>query len=156
MLKMLAPSQVTIVREPEIEVTFLQSPEEHEKTVVLLPSSTARALDALPLEELLSIKRLVVVDGPWGKVEALAKRYVPELRRVVLRGSSIETNFWRINKRTSAHLSTIEATYWFLREWAQLTGAASARLEDVLFYFAAQYQIVHSAMRQHLHTTQGR
>ena len=75
-----------------------------------------------------------------------------------------KTLFWRYQKgKTEDHLATIEAVYFFCRQFHQaLHGAAvpgwadyTGQYDDLLYYYAYQYELVQRVYRERLLTTAG-
>lgn len=75
-----------------------------------------------------------------------------------------KTLFWRYQKgKTEDHLATIEAVYFFCRQfhqalhraavpgWTEYTG----QYDDLLYYYAYQYELVQRVYRERLSTTAG-
>ncbi len=75
-----------------------------------------------------------------------------------------KTLFWRYQKgKTEDHLATIEAVYFFCRQFHQaLHGAAvhgwteyTGQYDDLLYYYAYQYELVQRVYRERLSATAG-
>lgn len=69
-------------------------------------------------------------------------------------GCEARTAYWRINKLTDGHLSTIEAIYHFIRQLSNHPASPKSlvikRLDDLLFLFHVQRKIVADAMLSRL------
>ncbi|KAG0325736.1 Peroxisome biosynthesis protein pex1, partial [Podila humilis] len=63
-----------------------------------------------------SFDKLVVIDGTWDQAKKMSKsNRLVRMKRVTI--APHETLFWRHQRKSSEHLATIEAIYYFLREY---------------------------------------
>ncbi|KAG0065969.1 DTW domain-containing protein 1, partial [Podila epicladia] len=63
-----------------------------------------------------SFDKLVVIDGTWDQAKKMSKSStLARMKRVTI--APHETLFWRHQRKASDHLATIEAIYYFLREY---------------------------------------
>lgn len=108
-------------------------------TLVLYPDDAASLLSEIP--GLSSHKKLIVLDGTWNQARAMARDpSLAHVRRVRL--SPHETVFWRYQDLGRHALSTIEAIYYFLREWDETGGPYDGRFDDLLFLFSHNYHLI--------------
>jgi len=111
-------------------------------TVLLFPSRSSVTLDELP--NLRHVKRVVVVDSTWGSTGAVLR--LPQLQglpHVRLKDSN-KTSFWRYQLKGEDHLATIEAIYFFYREWFEAAERTEydGRFDDLLHIFAAMLEVI--------------
>ncbi|CAG8443527.1 4118_t:CDS:2 [Diversispora eburnea] len=106
-----------IIASEDVEIySYSQMPkiENPDRVLLLFPSSESQTLQNIPRS---SFDKLLIVDGTWRQASSMAK-INPELknvRRVIIK--SQKTLFWRYQNRDENHLATIEALYYFLKEY---------------------------------------
>lgn len=86
------------------------------RTLLLFPSPTSRLVHQLP--DLAAYDALVVVDTTWGKVGGVMQ--LPQVTAAPFQHVAIaaySSLFWRYQPVGPQCLSTIEAAYFFMREW---------------------------------------
>ncbi|KAL2918021.1 hypothetical protein HK105_202435 [Polyrhizophydium stewartii] len=139
------------------------------RVLLLFPSSTSVPLSQIDRG---SFDRLVVIDGTWRQAKAMAKSLSGVGFRHV-RIESHETLFWRYQQFDRTFLATIEAIYWFYREYfdeylaagraavqpgtqdgsqEQLASEAApaqydGRFDNLLFYFKFNWQVIQQYYR---------
>ena len=62
-----------------------------------------------------------------------------------------ETLFWRYQDGGNDHLATIEAIYWFFRDFHSAYEPSieyDGRYDNLLFYFRHQYELIQNIYRQ--------
>ncbi|CAI8001596.1 tRNA-uridine aminocarboxypropyltransferase 1 [Geodia barretti] len=89
------------------------------------------------------VERVVFIDSTWIQTRKILKD-VDHLPCVVL--TNEETHFWRPQTKTTSHLATIEAIYYFFRETCQPPEAYKGEYDNLLYFYAYQYNVVHEAM----------
>ena len=147
--RILAPADVRLVEYPAAAGACVGAygPE----TLLLYPAPDAVDVAALPDAVVAAARRVVVVDSPWQKTGGmLAHPALRGVRRVRIRGAA--TAFWRHQSHGPGYLSTVEALYWFMREfWARAHPAApyAGHLDNLLWYFAFNYTVVQQHYRDH-------
>lgn len=108
--KILAPQDTTIYQLPDFPHYADPS-----RTLLLFPSPTSKLITQLP--DLSKFDTLLVVDTTWQKVGGVMQ--LPQLaapfQHVAI--SSYSTLFWRYQPVGPQCVSTIEAVYFFMREW---------------------------------------
>ncbi|KAG0066775.1 DTW domain-containing protein 1 [Linnemannia elongata] len=85
-----------------------------DRLLLLFPSPGAKQLSEIDPE---SFDKLVVIDGTWEQANKMSKSDSPLLRMKRVTIAPHETLFWRHQRKASDHLATIEAIYFFLREY---------------------------------------
>ncbi|KAL1924253.1 uncharacterized protein VTP21DRAFT_7288 [Calcarisporiella thermophila] len=115
---------------------------EGEDVVLLYPGPTAKRIDKL------NFKKLVVIDGTWRQASSMA-RNIPALARLPqVTIAPHETTFWRYQNKDINHLATIEAIYYFMREYAELrNNAYNGEYDDLLFYYKFFYELIQQSYR---------
>lgn len=116
--------------------------------VILFPDDTSVELKDLPAEEFSAIRNVIVIDGTWSQAAAI-NRTDPycKLRRIKI-NPNLKTVFWRYQDLGEHCLSTIEAIYYFMREFhdAQPTTDKliryDGRFDDLLFFFSFFYHLI--------------
>ena len=111
---------------------------EDPRAVLLFPSETSSPLNELKREE---FDKLIVIDGTWRQAKAMLKK-MPTIRHV--RINSHETLFWRFQKYSRNYLATIEAIYWFYRDYqdAYSYEPYQGQFDNLLFYFKLNYDLI--------------
>ncbi|KAG0368139.1 DTW domain-containing protein [Gamsiella multidivaricata] len=107
--KILAPDDVEVYG-------WKQMPEykDVDRLLLLFPSPGAKQLSEIDPS---SFDKLVVIDGTWEQASKMAKSDSPLLRMKRVTIAPHETLFWRHQRKSDDHLATIEAIYYFLREY---------------------------------------
>lgn len=120
--------------------------------VILFPDESAVELKDLPTEEFASIRNVIVIDGTWSQAAAI-NRTDPycRLRRIKI-SPNLKTVFWRYQDLGEHCLSTIEAIYYFMREFLEAqnnnnkndnnTAVYDGRFDDLLFFFSFFYHLI--------------
>ncbi|GJJ78825.1 hypothetical protein EMPS_11184 [Entomortierella parvispora] len=107
--KILAPDDVEVY-------AFKDMPkyENVDRLLLLFPSPEAKQLSEIDPS---SFDKLVVIDGTWEQANKMSKSDSPLLRMKRVTIAPHETLFWRHQRKDRDHLATIEAIYYFLREY---------------------------------------
>ncbi|RKP04227.1 hypothetical protein CXG81DRAFT_7088, partial [Caulochytrium protostelioides] len=117
------------------------------RVLLLYPCEGARSLSELPRQ---SYDRLIVLDGTWRQGKSMARAFMESGRGFVpVRINQHDTLFWRFQAHGTDHLSTIEAIYWFYREYAEVCEPhrPTNRYDNLLFFFARQWRQIQSYYR---------
>ncbi|KAG0009127.1 DTW domain-containing protein 1 [Entomortierella chlamydospora] len=85
-----------------------------DRLLLLFPSPGAKTLSEIDPS---SFDKLVVIDGTWEQANKMSKSDSPLVRMKRVTIAPHETLFWRHQRKTDDHLATIEAIYYFLREY---------------------------------------
>jgi hypothetical protein len=146
--KVLAPLDVDFYYDDRVSQVPLFSAED---TLALFPSPGAVTCRELGREGLARFTRVVVVEGTWVKARAAVKRArVEHLVHVKL--SDYQTMFWREQfrgrDRDKTRLSSIEAIYYFYKEYLEvMEGEYDGRLDELLCIFLGMKQRVDEAKK---------
>ncbi|KFH62761.1 hypothetical protein MVEG_11287 [Podila verticillata NRRL 6337] len=104
----LAPRDVTVY-----EWNQMPQYENVDRLLLLFPSEGAKQLSEI---DPASFDKLVVIDGTWDQAKKMSKSStLARMKRVTI--APHETLFWRYQRKASDHLATVEAMYYFLREY---------------------------------------
>ncbi|KEG14398.1 DTW domain-containing protein [Trypanosoma grayi] len=116
-----------------------------ESTLVLYPSSESTELG--DISDLDSFKNVIFIDSTWQQSKAIARdERVHKFRHVRIKSQT--SLFWRFQNNDPTYLATVEAIYYFLREFithrnAQRRGVTppfyNGEVDDLLFYYINQY-----------------
>ncbi|ELP83919.1 hypothetical protein EIN_311800 [Entamoeba invadens IP1] len=138
----LAPQDATWVEFPD-EIPEYDSNE----TLLLFPSEDAKKLSEIP--DLKKYKRVVCIESVWDKANAVkCHKNLVNLPKAVICAES--TLFWRYQHLSDANLSTIEAIYYFYRDYYLATiGNYTGQCDDLLYYFVHIYKKVQGFYNQH-------
>lgn len=136
-----------------------------EDTVVVYPSDDSITWGDMSLSELSAIRNLLLLDCKWQKGKSILNS--PELkglRRIRIANPPKSSSFWRWHYAGEGCISTIEAIYFMLLEYADAVEAATTNrpscpvegsdtgatlpLEHLLFMFAQQHAAIKTAFAQ--------
>ena len=67
--KVLAPDNVEILHEIEIPEEVIGKDKERGEVVLMFPSEQAKDISAMTKEELLKIKRVILIDSTWSQTK---------------------------------------------------------------------------------------
>ncbi|PVU92661.1 hypothetical protein BB560_006042 [Smittium megazygosporum] len=156
--KILAPDQTSIFSYPD------QIPQSIDPSTCLLlyPSKDAKTVYELAEENSLSkFTTLIVIDGTWKQARGITstesrpehlskhnvdtKLFLQKTQKVTLANNKA-TKFWRYQQLSASYLSTIEAIYFFFKEFLSVSPPPSSspktNIDDLLFFFKYFYNIV--------------
>lgn len=113
--------------------------------VILFPDESAVELRDLSNEEFSKIRNVIVIDGTWSQAAAI-NRTDPycKLRRIKI-NPNLRTVFWRYQDLGEHCLSTIEAIYYFMKEYQEAKNkdlVYDGRLDDLLYFFSFFYHLI--------------
>ena len=96
-------------------------------------------------EEAKKIKKVVVIDSQWHKVHAILSH--PNLNGMkCVKITEQKTTFWRYQKNGDAYLATIEAIYYFYREFFSALNGPSVQYQgeydNLLYLYVFLYDII--------------
>ncbi|TPX69949.1 hypothetical protein SpCBS45565_g02126 [Spizellomyces sp. 'palustris'] len=141
--RIIAPNSVTVKVENMVKAPDTSSITKYpdpQRCLLLFPSE-----DALPLDDIKpgSFDKLIVLDGTWKQGKAMAGAIAGQnFQKVSIR--SRRTLFWRYQPFGESYLSTIEAVYWFFRDFhdAYSRDPYDGRYDNLLFYFKLQWGLI--------------
>ncbi|KAJ3136460.1 DTW domain-containing protein 1 [Geranomyces variabilis] len=156
----LAPENVEIKVENIItvspgDVSSISQLPNPERILLLFPSAKSLPLSEVPNLE--SFDRLIVLDGTWKQGRAMAGA-IAALPFQHVRIAERQTLFWRYQPWGPSHLSTIEATYYFFRDYWDAVATDEerpydGRYDNLLFYFKIQWETIQQFYKQNTHRT---
>ena len=136
--KIIAPDNVELRHELEVE-PILKEGETYDEVVLLFPSDDASDVATMSHEELNKIKRVVLIDSTWHQTKHfLREKNVMSLKKVKIQTE--KTAFWRYQRISETNLSTIEALYFFFRDYETNLNCGgdyskySGKYDDILYY----------------------
>ena len=117
------------------------------ETILLFPAPNARRLADFP--DLAKYKRVVCVESVWSKANGVAAHpHLRDLPKAVI--SCEETLFWRYQNISDTNLSTIEAIFYFYRDYITCTrGEYRHEVDDLLWFFSHIYNKVQRFYIEH-------
>jgi DTW domain-containing protein YfiP len=137
---------------PEAELP----PYDPASTVLLFPSESAACVHDMTLAQLQAVRTCIIVDCTWAQASGiLSDERLRSLPHVSIEAE--KTLFWRFQKgKTANHLATIEAMYFFCRQYHQALHAAGApglppysdQYDDLFYYYSYQYETVQRVYRE--------
>jgi hypothetical protein len=157
--KLLAPSQIYIHQFHRTAIIPVASSESSSSDlveeitansaayVILFPDETAVELKDLSVDEFSQIRNVIVIDGTWSQAAAI-NRTDPysRLRRIKI-NPNLRTVFWRYQDLGEHCLSTIEAIYYFMREFLEAQQTFNrvdydGRYDNLLYFFSFFYHLI--------------
>lgn len=129
---------------------LLKEGETFDEVVLLFPAEDAKDVQSMSHEELLAINHLVIIDSTWHQT----KHFLREPNVVSLKKVKIQTEktaFWRYQRIAETNLSTIEAMYFFFRDFETNLNCGgdlskySGKWDDLLYYYAYNYWLIQKA-----------
>ncbi|KAG9297132.1 hypothetical protein G9A89_019413 [Geosiphon pyriformis] len=143
--KIIASEDVEIYSYKKYQTSEIQNVERH---LLLFPGPQAKTLNHISQA---SFDKILVVDGTWLQASRII-RDTPSLasmRKVTLKPQ--KTLFWRFQNKDEHHLATIEAIYYFLKEYDETyesSGTAyNGRYDNLLWYYKFFYELIQATYR---------
>ena len=137
-LKSKATSLAAAVISPDVHVVMypdIPSDLTPEDTLILYPSAQSVNIDEIPTEEFRNYKNVVFVDATWQQSKGIARdERIKSFKQVRIRAQT--SLFWRFQENDPSYLATVEAIYYFLREFIvrkrelEATDAAAAAADS--------------------------
>jgi DTW domain-containing protein YfiP len=128
----LCPSQTRMWEFPDFP-TF-----DPAETLCLFPSPDAKNLTEIDLTK---FKRAVVIDCTW--TQTFPIRTVPRIMPLTkVKLTNHKSLFWRFKRESCEFLSTIEAIYFFFKEYTMAAngGRYAGEVDNLLWYYVFQYE----------------
>ncbi len=140
--RLIAPGQVRICADTKLpkDVTF-----DPKDTVLLYPRADAKSLKEMGQERISQFKHVVIIDSTWGQVNTyLNHEEIKALPAVKI--ATKKSTFWRYQRLDEENLSTIEALYFFFREYSETLAKSEekydGRFDNLLYFYAYTYQTI--------------
>ncbi len=126
----------------------MRSPDElYDEVVLLFPSDDAKDVATMSHEELKLIKRVVLIDCTWNQTKHFLRQpNVMNLKKVKIQTE--KTAFWRYQRISETNLSTIEALYFFFRDYETNLNCEGdyskydGKYDNILYYYAYNYYLI--------------
>eukprot|EP01095_Lingulamoeba_sp_RSL-Kostka_P016327 TRINITY_DN7952_c2_g1_i1.p1 TRINITY_DN7952_c2_g1~~TRINITY_DN7952_c2_g1_i1.p1 ORF type:complete len:298 (+),score=54.48 TRINITY_DN7952_c2_g1_i1:49-894(+) len=131
--KIIAPTSTTIYQYPD-EVPEFENPDE---ILLLFPNETAIPVSDI---DITTVKRLVVIDSQWSNTKAMLNHEnLKNLKTVKI--ENYNTVFWRYQNKGDEYLATIEAIYFFYKEFAEKlnNGIYNGQVDNLLYFYNYYY-----------------
>lgn len=135
---------------PDLHISTYPSVPENldpDTTLVLYPSAHSTTLDKV--ENLHQYKQVLFVDSTWQQSKGVARdERVTKFKHV--RIAEQTSLFWRFQNNDPTYLATVEAIYYFLREYITQVNKQAKRpephytgeVDDILYYYLNQYILI--------------
>jgi len=136
--RVIAPDDVTVHEFPD----FPDYTQTKDEVLLLFPSTKAKFIEDMDITALQKVKKIVVVDSTWQQTKHILKdSKLQGLNCIKLH--SHHTLFWRHQSFSEEYLSTIEATYYCIREYhTAISKSYNGEYDNLLFYFCYIYQLI--------------
>ncbi|EKE37003.1 DTW domain containing protein [Entamoeba nuttalli P19] len=117
------------------------------ETILLFPSPDAKRLS--DFDDLKKYKRMVCIESVWYKANAVLNHpNIKNLPKAII--CAEETLFWRYQNISNTNLSTIEAIYYFYRDYYTcMNGKYNGECDDLLYFFTHIYHRVQDFYNEH-------
>lgn len=122
-----------------------------EATLVIFPSEQSKRLQDYPVSILNKIDTVVVLDGTWYQVKSVIKnvKALSSLKYHV-HLEDRRTLFWRVQGFGDHYLSTVEAVFYFYKEFYEANSKKKydGRYDNILYLFVAQFVMIRNQKRK--------
>eukprot|EP01132_Coremiostelium_polycephalum_P005688 gene5688-7078_t len=116
-----------------------------ESTILLYPTNDASAVKDLELDK---IKKVVFIDSQWRNARKILEH--PNIKKIkCIKIDQQKTLFWRYQNFGDSYLATIEAIYYFFKEFHQAgnNGQYDGRYDNLLYYYAFFYNLIQNSYK---------
>lgn len=116
------------------------------ETLVLFPSPDAKSLSEIDLS---CFRKVVFIDSTWQQTFAIRTHpIILSLTKIKL--NNHKTLFWRYQNKSPEYLATIEAIYFFFKEYYTVLnkGSYTGECDDLLFFYAYQYEFIQKSFKE--------
>lgn len=137
--KVLAPSSLDIYRTTVLPSIHLDPKD----TLFLYPAETAKSIKDVDKDLLKNAKYLLMIDSTWAQVQTFLK--LPEVKQLTaVKISAAETAFWRYQQVDSTNLATVEALYFFFKEYDEAISEREydGKYDNLLYFYTYNYNII--------------
>ncbi|KAL7712383.1 tRNA-uridine aminocarboxypropyltransferase 1 [Entamoeba marina] len=112
------------------------------ETLLLYPGKDAKNLSEI--KDITKYKKVVCVESVWSKANLVSNHpHLKSLQKVVI--SEEETIFWRYQKVDKTNLATIEAIFYFYRDWFMAVNKTyNHEVDDLLYFYCYNYYKIQS------------
>ena len=126
---------------------MIKDDEPYDSVVLLFPTDDAKSLTDMKPEELQAIKKVIIIDCTWNQTKHFLKQSnVMKLKKVKIQTE--KTAFWRYQNIAETNLSTIEAMYFFFRDYDVALscqgnyGKYDGKYDNILYYYVFNYWLI--------------
>lgn len=137
--KIISPQDVTVYEFPNF-------PEyNRDETLLLFPGKDSLAIEEIDFS---TIRKVVFVDSQWQKTKRML--HDPKLQGLrCVRIDMQKTTFWRYQKCGDNCLATIEAIYYFFKEYqTKKFGSYNGEYDNLMYYYSYFYNIIQEHYRK--------
>jgi len=140
--RILAPENVSIFEFPE----FPDYSQQTEHTLLLFPSPNAEFVE--DMEDVTPFTKLIVVDSTWQRTKKILRdSKLQGLKCVKIRTQ--KTKFWRYQQFGDEYLATIEAIYYFLKEYHHKSrGCYNGEYDNLLYYYSYFFNLIQNHYKE--------
>lgn len=113
--------------------------------MLLFPGDDSVGIDEMSEEDFKKVKKVVFIDSQWHKAKSIfAHENIRKLKCVKIK--SYKTLFWRYQYEDEHFLATIEAIYYFYKEYAGKT--YQGEYDNLLYYYVLMYELIQKKYRE--------
>ncbi|ORY94859.1 DTW domain-domain-containing protein [Syncephalastrum racemosum] len=118
--------------------------ESPERTLLLFPGPDAKQLKDIPRD---AFDRVAVIDGTWKQAKKIVRETpaLQKFQKVTI--APRKTYFWRYQQLSENHLATIEAIYYFYKEYEEAYENSRGRYDNLLFFYRFFYNLIQEKYR---------
>ncbi|PRP76847.1 hypothetical protein PROFUN_14806 [Planoprotostelium fungivorum] len=140
--KVLAPLDVVMFDDPDIP----DYRQEKDEVLLLFPSPDAKNISEIDVTK---YKKIIVIDSTWSQTKGILRNERLQGLQCV-RIQTYETKFWRYQDHGREFLATIEAIYYFYREYQQRIngGVYRGEMDNLLYYFSFFYNLIQGVYKK--------
>ncbi|CAB4401824.1 unnamed protein product [Rhizophagus irregularis] len=144
------PIKIDVIKHIK-ELEEIPKYENPDRLLLLFPGPDSKTLNEIPRD---SFDKLLVVDGTWQQASSLTKftEELKNIRKVTINPQ--KTLFWRYQNKSENYLATIEALYYFLKEYyvtyesiTDNENSYNGKYDDLLWYYKYFYEFIQSSYR---------
>ncbi|KAN0032640.1 hypothetical protein ACTFIV_006548 [Dictyostelium citrinum] len=133
------------------DVKFIEFPEEIpdynlDETILLYPSEDSCFVKDIDFS---NIKKVLFVESQWHNARKILKH--PKLQGIkCVKIDMQKTMFWRHQRHGDSYLATIEAIYYFFKEFhlSQNNNQYNGEYDNLLFYYSFFYNLIQTTYKQ--------
>jgi len=138
--KVIAPTETNVYEFPQ----FPDYRTDLNDVVLLFPSKEAKFIHEVDLKR---IKKIVVLDSQWQNTNKMLRDEKLQ-SMTTIKIDSYKTKFWRYQTKGDECLATLEAIYYFYKEYQiAKMGKYDGEFDNLLYFFALQHELIQQRYR---------